>query len=265
MIIKRFSWLLSLTFLTGCGGSDDFVEPVNSENLATEEITPAISVQVTSGRTEARKTLILVELSKQGRPDRYQPVRLSNGDRLTATINGETIPLEPTTEEFPEDYGVGKYTAETTTIEPGTEIQIAFTRETETPAENTLVEILAEPEFSVTSAIDSPTIDDEIEIDWTEELDYHYHLSVIIWCGAEDRSEGRIYYSDTNMHAEPPVSFAVTDIIGWPNIESENCYVGASLKALLDQSEQLAPVFTDGSVYSGRTRYEQLTLGAELP
>lgn len=263
MIIKKLSWLLPLSFLAACGGSDDFVEPVDSANLATEEIVPNIEIRVTSGRLEARKTLIQVDLTKQGRPDRFQPVRLSDGDQLTATVNDETISLEPSAEDYPEDYGVGTYTAEIATVEPETEIQIALVRETETPAENSLVEILAEPELSLTSLIESPTIEDEIEIDWVEELDFHYHLSLVIWCGDEDQSAGTIYYSDDKIHTEPPKSFAVTDLIGNPDIDGDNCYVGAYVTAFADQSEMLDPVFVDGNISSGRTRYEQLTLSVE--
>lgn len=265
MIIKKLSWLLPLSFLTACGGSDDFVEPVNSANLATEEIAPNIEIRVTSGRTETRKTLIRVGLSKEGRPDLFQPVRLSDGDQLTATVNEETIPLEPASEDYPEDYGVGTYTAEIDIVEPETEIQIALVRETETPAENSLVEILAEPELSVTSLVESPTIEDEIEIDWVEELDFHYHLSIVIWCGDEDASEGTVYYSDDEIHTEPPVDFVVTDLIGNPDIASDNCYVGAYVTAFADQSERLDPLFTNGEIASGRTRYEQLTLSVEQP
>lgn len=263
MIIKNFCWLLPLSFLAACGGSDDFIEPVNSANLATEEIVPNIEIRVTSGRTEARKTLVRVDLSKQGRPDRFQPVRLSDGDQLTATVNEETVSLEPSTEDYPEDFGVGTYTAEIATVEPETDIQIALIRETETPAENSLVEILAEPELSLTSLIESPTIEDEIAIDWVEELDFHYHLSIVIWCGDEDQSEGTIYYSDNKIHTEPPATFAVTDLIGNPDIDGDSCYIGAYLTAFADQSEQLDPVFADGNISSGRTRYEQLMIGVE--
>lgn len=110
-----FAAALGISVVAGCSR-----ETTSSANIRTEGIAATIDVTASTSTTST----VHVALNVGGPDGTY--VLLENGDQLTATAGGKTLPL---TADAP-----GEYTADFATAAGGTEFVVAFERTVDTDA-----------------------------------------------------------------------------------------------------------------------------------
>lgn len=261
---------LLTTLLVACGG-DDMDVLRSSRSVATGELQATIIADVhrhaaTDTSAETYSTELFVQLNAIDHDEGYPyTVELAEGDSLSATVDGATVPLPASYFPSEGDRLVVAYIEDFDQVAGGTELTVTLARDSDGTSSSTPVLLLDETPFAIAGEPASVTLDDDLVVDWTPITDYQYHLRFVFSCERSDGSPTRFAVDYPNFFNQDdlvsPFTLDISEHVGMPGADTQldNCKITTVLQSCLETNPEADPLAAI-QVQSTRRQYLETPL-----